>query len=118
MQYFRLQKRQKYELRGKDHVVVGFNQSCASVYEAHEMVPRDKFVNTNISKMASAKGRFDDFFFGILQNCGQVEPFLDVVFSFLARRTDFFHIMYSRDDKMGFPTGVAEKMVLQVKYVH
>lgn len=59
-------------------------------------------------------GQLDNIFLGILQNCGQIEPFLDVVFSFLARRTDFYVIMNSREDKMGFPEGIAEKMVLKV----
>jgi hypothetical protein len=58
--------------------------------------------------------KFDDLFFGILQNCEQIEPFLDVVFSFLARRTDFLRVMHNKTDKMGFPPGVAEKMLLKV----
>lgn len=60
--------------------------------------------------------KFDDVFMGMLQHCEQVEPFLDAMFSFLARRTDFFRVMHSRDDKMGFPPGVAEKIVLKVRY--
>lgn len=62
--------------------------------------------------MATAK--FDDILMGILQHCEQVEPFLDAVFSFLARRTDFFQVMHDRSDKMGFPPGVAEKIVLKI----
>ena len=69
----------------------------------------------NISEvMATAK--FDDILMGILQHCEQVEPFLDAVFSFLARRTDFFQVMHDRSDKMGFPPGVAEKIVLKVSF--
>ena len=64
--------------------------------------------------MATAMDKFDDLFFNILQNCEQIEPFLEVVFSFLARRTDFFHVMQSKTDKMGFPPGDAEKMMLKV----
>ena len=60
--------------------------------------------------------KFDDLFFGILQNCEQIEPFLEVVLSFLARRTDFFRVMHNKTDKMGFPPGVAEKMLLKVQY--
>lgn len=59
-------------------------------------------------------GQLDNIFLGILQNCGQIEPFLDVVFSFLARRTDFYVVMNSKQDKMGFPDGIAEQMVLKV----
>ncbi|KXJ26549.1 nudC domain-containing protein 3 [Exaiptasia diaphana] len=58
--------------------------------------------------------QLDNIFLGILQNCGQIEPFLDVVFSFLARRTDFYVIMNSKQDKMGFPDGIAEQMVLKI----
>lgn len=58
--------------------------------------------------------KFDDILMGMLQHCEQVEPFLDAMFSFLARRTDFFRVMHSQDDKMGFPPGVAEKIVLKV----
>lgn len=58
--------------------------------------------------------QIDNLFLGILQNCGQIEPFLDIIFNFLARRTDFFRIMHKKDDKMGFPEGVAEKMVMKV----
>jgi len=58
--------------------------------------------------------KFDDVFMGILQHCEQVEPFLDAIFSFLSRKTDFFRVMHNRDDKMGFPPGVAEKIVMRV----
>lgn len=58
--------------------------------------------------------KFDDVFLGILQHLGKIEPFLEAVFFFLARRTDFFRLMHNRDDKMGFPPGVAEKLVLKV----
>ena len=71
-------------------------------------------ISENNNNNMAAMTKFDDLFFGILQNCEQIEPFLDVVFSFLARRTDFFCLMHSKTDKMGFPPGVAEKMVLKV----
>lgn len=62
--------------------------------------------------------KFDDLLMGILQHCEQVEPFLDAIFSFLARRTDFFLVMHNRDDKVGFAPGVAEKMVLKIFKTH
>lgn len=62
--------------------------------------------------------KFDDLLMGILQHYEQVEPFLDAIFSFLARRTDFFLVMHNRDDKVGFAPGVAEKMVLKVWTFH
>ena len=71
-----------------------------------------KHLSPHKPKMDSTK--FDDILMGILQHCEQVEPFLDAIFSFLARRTDFFRVMQNREDKMGFPPGVAEKIVLKV----
>uniref|UniRef100_T2MA20 NudC domain-containing protein 3 n=1 Tax=Hydra vulgaris TaxID=6087 RepID=T2MA20_HYDVU len=56
--------------------------------------------------------KFDDVFLGILQHCGKIEPFLESIFNFLSRKTDFFHLMHSKDDKLGFPPGVAEKVLL------
>ncbi|XP_057310356.1 nudC domain-containing protein 3-like [Hydractinia symbiolongicarpus] len=58
--------------------------------------------------------KFDDVFLGILQNCGKIEPFLEAIFDFLARRTDFFRLMHKKDDKLGFPPGVARKTVLKI----
>ena len=60
---------------------------------------------------------YDNALMGILQNCGKLPPFLDAVFSFLARRTDFYVLMKHERAKMGFPPGVAESMVLQVLLV-
>lgn len=62
--------------------------------------------------------KFDDVFMGILQNLGRIEPFLDAIFHFLARRTDFFRIMHTPTDKMGFPPGVSEKVVLKIFHNH
>ena len=58
--------------------------------------------------------RYDDVFLGILQDCGKIERFLEAIFSFLSRRTDYFHLMHKKDDKYGFPPGVAEKMLIKV----
>ena len=57
---------------------------------------------------------YDNALMGILQNCAKLPMFLDAVFSFLARRTDFYIILTSEQTKMGFPPGVAESMVHQV----
>lgn len=61
--------------------------------------------------MATKYDMYDSAFLGILQNEGNVQTFLDAVFSFLYRRTDFYVIMKSPTDKMGFPSGVARKHV-------
>ena len=57
---------------------------------------------------------YDNALMGILQNCGKLQSFLDAVFSFLARRTDFYILMKHEKAQMGFPPGVAESMVQQV----
>lgn len=57
---------------------------------------------------------YDSALMGILQSCGKLQPFLDAVFSFLARRTDFYIIMKHERAKMGFLPGVAEDMAKQV----
>ena len=60
---------------------------------------------------------YENTLLGILQNEGGLEPFLDVIFGFLCRRTDFFLTMKSETQKFGFPPGVAEKMVLTVSFL-
>ena len=61
-------------------------------------------------------GVYDTALMGILQDCVKLPQFLDTVFSFLARRTDFYIIMEHEKAKMGFMPGVAEGMVLQVLF--
>ncbi|XP_064617884.1 nudC domain-containing protein 3-like [Liolophura sinensis] len=56
--------------------------------------------------------KYDPALLGILQNEGQISTFLDVVLGFLYRRTDFFVLMKTKTDKMGFPPGVAAKLLL------
>ena len=60
-------------------------------------------------------GVYDSALMGILQDCVKLPQFLDSVFSFLARRTDFYIIMEHEKAKMGFPPGVAQSMVLEVR---
>lgn len=59
-------------------------------------------------------GVYDAALMGILQDCVKLPQFLDAIFSFLARRTDFYIIMDHEKAKMGFPVGVAEGMVKEV----
>ena len=54
--------------------------------------------------------RFDDFIFTIVKETGGLEGLLHTVFSFLYRRTDFFHES-DPGDKMGFPPGYVPRMV-------
>ncbi|KAH9519754.1 NudC domain-containing protein 3 [Bulinus truncatus] len=61
--------------------------------------------------MASNSEQYDGALLGILQNEGKVAPFLDVILGFLYRRTDYFRIMRKDTDKLGFPPGVAFKLL-------
>lgn len=54
---------------------------------------------------------FDSIFLDIAQQQGSIENFLDVIFSFLQRRTDFFHEMTSTADTIGFPKGRAKEII-------
>lgn len=59
-------------------------------------------------------GIYDSAFMGILQDCVKLPQFMDAVFSFLARRTDFYIIMTPEQTKMGFLPGAAQSMVMDV----
>ncbi|XP_018497134.1 nudC domain-containing protein 3 [Galendromus occidentalis] len=55
--------------------------------------------------------RFDGDFLNVLSDCGRAEVFLDKVFGFLYRRTDFYKIQDSeRGFKEGYPHGYASKV--------
>lgn len=56
---------------------------------------------------------YDNALLGILQHVGNIQDFLQVYFGFLYRKTDFYRLLSSPNDKMGFPPGVAEKIVLK-----
>ncbi|GAA6071331.1 nudC domain-containing protein 3 [Tachysurus ichikawai] len=56
---------------------------------------------------------YDNALLGILQHVGNIQNFLQIYFGFLYRKTDFYRLLVSPNDKMGFPPGVAEKMVLK-----
>ncbi|XP_035524258.1 nudC domain-containing protein 3 [Morone saxatilis] len=56
---------------------------------------------------------YDNALLGILQHVGNIQDFLRVYFGFLYRKTDFYRLLSSPNEKMGFPPGVAEKMVFQ-----
>lgn len=59
---------------------------------------------------------YDNALLGILQHVGNIQDFLQVYFGFLYRKTDFYRLLSGPKDKMGFPPGAAEKMVLKVKH--
>ena len=57
---------------------------------------------------------YDNALLGILQHVGNIQDFLQVYFGFLYRKTDFYRLLSNPNDRMGFPPGVAEKMILRV----
>lgn len=55
----------------------------------------------------------DSQLLNMVQMAGGLNPFLDAMFSFLQRRTDFFYEA-EPGDKMGFPPNYAEQLVSSV----
>lgn len=58
-------------------------------------------------------GTYDNALMGILQQEGQLGPFLDTIMGFLYRRTDFYHILQSKSDTKGFHPGMALNILLK-----
>ena len=56
------------------------------------------------------KAKFDQMFMTMTQEAGGLNPFLETLFSFLQRRTDFYYEA-EPGDKMGFPPGYSEQIV-------
>lgn len=56
---------------------------------------------------------YDNALLGILQHVGNIQDFLQIYFGFLYRKTDFYRLLSCPNDRMGFPPGIAEKMVLK-----
>mmetsp|Transcript_2748 Transcript_2748/g.2909 ORF Transcript_2748/g.2909 Transcript_2748/m.2909 type:complete len:348 (-) Transcript_2748:157-1200(-) len=59
--------------------------------------------------MSSEDERYDGMFLGIAQQCQGIEPLLDVMFSFLRRKTDFF---------VGAPPEKVEELVMKIHRKH
>lgn len=56
--------------------------------------------------------KYDDVFLVVARSCKDIGNLLDVFFSFLRRKTDFFHILTDRDPSKGFLQGEAKKILL------
>ncbi|KAM4747037.1 nudC domain-containing protein 3 isoform 1-T1 [Rhinophrynus dorsalis] len=57
--------------------------------------------------------RYDHALLGILQHVGNIQDFLSIYFGFLYRKTDFYRLYLNPQDRLGFPPGAAQSMVLQ-----
>ncbi|XP_052784692.1 nudC domain-containing protein 3-like isoform X2 [Mya arenaria] len=78
------------------------------------MIPIFMRISSALFIVAKMSEKYDPALLGILQHEGKIEKFLNVILSFLYRRTDFYRIMKSRDDKLGFPPGVSLKMLTAI----
>ncbi|CAH0564248.1 unnamed protein product [Brassicogethes aeneus] len=56
-------------------------------------------------------GNHDDMLFTMLTECKTLPRFLDEIFGFLLRRTDFYHIQEEENSPVGLPEGLAERIV-------
>jgi hypothetical protein len=63
--------------------------------------------------MSAEESIYDDFFLQIAGRAGGISPLLNAFFGFLHRKTDFY-TQYEPGTRatMGFPPGIAEKMVI------
>ncbi|MEE6514767.1 hypothetical protein FKM82_023098 [Ascaphus truei] len=57
--------------------------------------------------------RYDHALLGILQHVGNIQDFLSIYFGFLYRKTDFYRLLLNPQDRLGFPPGTAQGIVLQ-----
>ena len=62
--------------------------------------------------MGAAQEESDAILIQLAQRSGGIEPLLHGVFSFLKRKTDFYHIQ-QKGDRIGFPPGKAKQLVLE-----
>ena len=77
--------------------------------DLHGLLGERKMVDT--VPLAYQSGPYDSAFLGILQHCVKLPQFLDALFSFLGRKTDFYVLLREENPKMGFLPGVAQDMV-------
>uniref|UniRef100_A0A8C8S8T7 NudC domain-containing protein 3 n=1 Tax=Pelusios castaneus TaxID=367368 RepID=A0A8C8S8T7_9SAUR len=66
-----------------------------------------------MEQAAAMTDMYDQALLGILQHVGNVQGFLDVLFGFLYRKTDFYRLLLRPGERLGFPPGVAQAMALQ-----
>merc|ERR1739838_1251112 len=57
--------------------------------------------------------QYDNLFLSILQNEKSIERFMDSVFSFLSRKTDFYCVMKEKSQTYGFPKGRALQLAIK-----
>ncbi|CAG9771633.1 unnamed protein product [Ceutorhynchus assimilis] len=60
--------------------------------------------------------KHDDILFSVLKECQSLPVFLDHIFGFLQRRTDFYCIAPEPNSPIGLPKGLAENLVRNTYY--
>lgn len=65
-------------------------------------------------KLSEKEIRYENMLFSILQTEEKIEPFLDSIFKFLSRRTDFFLIQENPQQSFGFPKGAAKQILMRI----
>ncbi|XP_044293306.1 nudC domain-containing protein 3 [Varanus komodoensis] len=66
-----------------------------------------------MERAAAMTDMYDQALLGILQHVGNVQEFLNILFGFLYRKTDFYRLLLQPTDRLGFPPGVAKTMTLK-----
>lgn len=60
---------------------------------------------------AGKSNEYDDVLFNVLKECKTLPVFLDQIFGFLQRRTDFYHVTKDPNSPVGLPEGLAESLI-------
>lgn len=66
-----------------------------------------------MERAAAMTDMYDQALLGILQHVGNVQEFLNILFGFLYRKTDFYRLLLQPGDRLGFPPGVAKSMTVR-----
>ncbi|XP_054854231.1 nudC domain-containing protein 3 [Eublepharis macularius] len=66
-----------------------------------------------MERAAAMTDMYDQALLGILQHVGNVQEFLNILFGFLYRKTDFYRLLLQPGDRLGFPPGVAKTMAVR-----
>lgn len=67
-----------------------------------------------MERAAAMTDMYDQALLGVLQHVDNVQEFLNILFGFLYRKTDFYRLLLQPTDRLGFPPGVAKGMTLRV----
>ena len=72
-------------------------------------------MSNSLGSLWGEEDKYDAVLSAMMQSCVKIQNFLDSIFSFLSRRTDFYILMDNDMAEMGFKPGVAMNMVIQVR---